>query len=82
MQVKATELATTIDVCILTFNGLSDMLALPDSGADISATCPQLIKLFNVHNLNLYPQRSPHRLSVATRCKPWSKLNSAVEGSQ
>ena len=35
-QVKATELASTIDVCILTFDGLCDMLALPDSGADIS----------------------------------------------
>ena len=52
-QVAATEPAPTVNVHILSVNGSCETQALPDSGADISAARPQLLKSLGEHALNL-----------------------------
>lgn len=43
--------APTITVHILSVNGSCNTLAFPDSGADISATGPQLLRSLGKHTL-------------------------------
>ena len=73
-QVTAAETAPTIGIRILTVNGSCDTLALPDSGADISAAGPQLLKLLNEHTLNLLPSKVTPKTANGHKMQPLGKL--------
>ena len=73
-QVTTAETAPTIGIRILTVNGSCDTLALPDSGADISAAGPQLLKLLNEHTLNLLPSEVTPKTANGHKMQPLGKL--------
>lgn len=73
-QVSATEPAPTITIRILSINGSCDTLALPDSGADISAAGPKLLKLLSEHPLNLLPSEVNPRTADGHTMQPMGRL--------
>ena len=73
-QIAVTEPAPTIEVCICSANGSCDTLALPDSGADISAAGPQLLQLLKEHPLNLLPSEIIPRTADGHSMQPMGKI--------
>ena len=73
-QVATTEPAPTISIRILSVNGTCDTLALPDSGADISAAGPKLLRLLGEHPLNLLPSQINPCTADGHKMQPMGKL--------
>ena len=72
-QIATTEPAPTTEVHICSANGSCDTLALPDSGADISAAGPQLLQLLKEHPLNLLPSEIIPRTADGHSMQPMGK---------
>ena len=73
-QVAATEPAPTVNVYILSINGLCKTQALPDSGADISAAGPQLLQSLGEHTLNLLSLDITPQAANGHKMQPIGKL--------
>ena len=73
-QVAATEPAPSVNVHILSINGSCKTQALPDSGADISAAGPQLLKSLGEHALNLLSSDITPQAANGHKMQPLGKL--------
>ena len=73
-QVATTEPAPTISIRILSVNGTCDTPALPDSGADISAARPKLLRLLGEHPFNLLPSQVNPCTADGHKMQPMGKL--------
>ena len=73
-QISATDPAPTIRVHLQSVNGTCDTLVLPDSGADISAAGPHLLKLLHEHPLNLLTSEVAPRTADGHSMEPIGKF--------
>ena len=73
-QVSATEPAPTVTIHIQSTNGSCKTQALPDSGADISAAGPQILKLLGEHASNLLSSDVIPQAANGHKMKPLGKL--------
>ena len=73
-QVATTEPAPTISIRVLSVNGTCDTPALPDSGTDISAAGPKLLRLLGEHPFNLLSSQVNPCTADGHKMQPMGKL--------
>ena len=73
-QVSATEPAPTVVVHIQSTNGSCKIQALPDSGADITAAGPQILKSLGEHTSNLLSSDITSQAANGQKMKPLGNL--------
>ena len=78
-QVSAIEPAPTVVVHIQSTKGSCKTQALPDSGADISAAGPQILKLLGKHASNLFSSDVIPQTANGHKMKPLGKLPIAFQ---